>query len=62
MVLKVSDSHGFWLDNNEEIKVNDLIPNQTEIYVINGDTIITIGVIKIPNKILPIIRVVLIFS
>ena len=40
LVLKVSDSHGFWLDNNEEIKVNDLIPNQTEIYVIDGDTII----------------------
>ena len=40
LVLKVSESHGFWLDNNEEIKVNDLIPNQTEIYVIDGDTII----------------------
>jgi hypothetical protein len=40
LIVKVSESHGFWLDNNEEIKVNDLIPNQSEIYINDGNTII----------------------
>ena len=31
--VKTSDSHGFWLDNNEEIKTTDLIPGESEVYI-----------------------------
>jgi hypothetical protein len=31
--VKVSDSHEFWLDNNDKISVGDLIVGQTEIYI-----------------------------
>jgi hypothetical protein len=31
--VKVSDSHEFWLDNNDKILVGDLIVGQTEIYI-----------------------------
>jgi len=37
--VKVSDTHGFWLDNNEEICVLDIIEGKTKIYVVDGDTI-----------------------
>jgi len=31
--VKVSDSHGFWLDNNTEIYVGDLIAGESKIYI-----------------------------
>ena len=37
--IKVSDSHGFWLDGNEQIKVKDLIPGVSKINIRDGDTI-----------------------
>ena len=37
--VKVSDTHGFWLDNNEEVTALDIIPNKTKVYVVDGDTI-----------------------
>ena len=38
-VIEVSDSHGFWLDNNEEIKTTELVEGESKIYVIDGDSI-----------------------
>ena len=37
--IEVSDSHGFWLDNNEEISANKLVAGESKIYVKDGDTI-----------------------
>jgi hypothetical protein len=37
--ILVSDSHGFWLDGGDEIKVGDIKPNETKIYVKDGDGI-----------------------
>jgi len=37
--VKVSDTHGFWLDNNEQVTTLDIIPNETKVYVVDGDTI-----------------------
>ena len=31
--IKVSDTHGFYLDNNVEIKVQDLVAGESEIYI-----------------------------
>jgi len=31
--ITVTDDHGFWLDENKEIKSVELVPNETEIYV-----------------------------
>ena len=33
--VKVSDTHGFYLDNDTEIKVEDLVIGETEIYIYN---------------------------
>ena len=38
-VIEVSDSHGFWLDNNEEIKTTELVEGESKIYVKDGDSI-----------------------
>ena len=38
-VIEVSDSHGFWLDNNEEIKTTELVEGESKIYVMDGDSI-----------------------
>jgi hypothetical protein len=37
--VKVSDSHGFWLDNNTEILVGDLVAGKTEIYIESENSI-----------------------
>jgi hypothetical protein len=37
--VKVSDSHGFWLDGNEQIKAKDLIPGVSKINIRDGNTI-----------------------
>lgn len=37
-VVYVSDSHGFWLDNNEEIKVINIVEGVDKIYVVNDET------------------------
>ena len=37
--VRVSDTHGFWLDNNEEVTAVDIIPNKTKVYIVDGDTI-----------------------
>ena len=37
--VRVSDTHGFWLDNNEEVTAVDIIPNETKVYIVDGDTI-----------------------
>ena len=31
--VKVSETHGFWLDNNTQIKVTDIEPGSTQIYI-----------------------------
>ena len=38
-VIEVSDSHGFWLDNNEEIKTTELVEGESKVYVKDGDSI-----------------------
>ena len=38
-VVKVSDTHGFWLDGNKQIKACDLIEGVSEINVKDGDSI-----------------------
>jgi len=38
-VIEVSDSHGFWKDNNKEIPAKELIEGESKIYVKDGDTI-----------------------
>ena len=38
-VIQVSDTHGFWLDNNEQIFVNKLVEGQSKIYVKDGNDI-----------------------
>ena len=37
--VRVSDTHGFWLDNNEEVTALDIIPNKTKVYVVDGNNI-----------------------
>jgi len=37
--LVTSENHGFWIDGGAQIKVQDLIENQTEIYVKDGENI-----------------------
>jgi hypothetical protein len=37
--VKVSDSHGFWLDDNTEIYVGDLIAGESEIYIESENSI-----------------------
>jgi hypothetical protein len=37
--VEVSDSHGFWKENNTELPANELIAGVSEIYVKDGDTI-----------------------
>ena len=37
--VKVSDSHGFWLYGNEQIKAKDLIPGVSKINIRDGNTI-----------------------
>jgi len=37
--VKVSDTHGFWLDGGDEIKVQDIIVGETQIYVRDGDSL-----------------------
>jgi hypothetical protein len=37
--VRVSDTHGFWLDNNEEVSAVDIIPNETKVYIVDGDDI-----------------------
>ena len=37
--VKVSDTHGFWLDNGDQIRVKDIIVGETHIYIKDGDTI-----------------------
>jgi hypothetical protein len=37
--VKVSDSHGFWLDGNEQIKAKDLIPGVSKINIKDDNTI-----------------------
>ena len=37
--VAVSENHGFWLDDNEQIKVTELIKNESQIYVVDGNTI-----------------------
>jgi hypothetical protein len=37
--VKVSETHGFWLDGNAEIKVSDLIPGESKINIKDGNTI-----------------------
>jgi hypothetical protein len=37
--VEVSDSHGFWKDNNKEIPAKELIEGESKIYVKDGDTI-----------------------
>jgi hypothetical protein len=37
--VKVSETHGFWLDGNAEIKVGDLIPGESKINIKDGNTI-----------------------
>jgi hypothetical protein len=36
-VVDVSESHGFWIDGGWLIKVQDIIPGETEIYIKDGD-------------------------
>jgi hypothetical protein len=38
-VVEVSDSHGFWKDNNEQIKATELIAGESKIYVKDGNSI-----------------------
>ena len=35
--IKVSDTHGFYLDGGEEITIQDIIPNETEVYIYTDD-------------------------
>ena len=37
--IKVSESHGFWLNNNNQIKAEDLIEGTSEINIRDGNTI-----------------------
>ena len=38
-IVDVSDTHGFWVNDGLEIKVQDIIEGQTEIYYKDGETI-----------------------
>ena len=38
-VVEVSDSHGFWKDNNEQIKATEIIAGESKIYVKDGNSI-----------------------
>ena len=38
-IVEVSDSHGFWLDGNTQIKATELIAGESKIYVKDGDSI-----------------------
>jgi len=50
--VKVSDSHGFWLDNNTEIYVGDLVAGESEIYIESGGSIkkVLVDSIEIINE------------
>ena len=50
--VKVSDSHGFWLDDNTEIYVGDLIAGQSEIYIESGSSLkkVLVDSIEIINE------------
>ena len=37
--VKVSDTHGFWIDGGDEIKVKDIIVGETHIYIKDGDSL-----------------------
>ena len=38
--VKVSDTHGFWIDDNKEIKVTSLVPRESKVYIIQNETIV----------------------
>jgi len=38
--VKVSDTHGFWIDGNKEIKVTSLVAQESKIYIVQNESII----------------------
>ena len=38
--VKVSDTHGFWIDDNKEVKVTSLVPEESKIYIVQNESIV----------------------
>ena len=38
--VKVSDTHGFWIDGNKEIKVTSLVAQESKIYIVQNESIV----------------------
>ena len=46
-IIRVSDSHGFWLDNNRQVKVLELKENVSQIYLVENDVLMSDTVVRV---------------